>query len=423
MKPIRVLALLLALLLCGCAGTAALPAPPAASAPAPTAAPTPVPTPTPEPEPLVVHLMVAGDIMSHMPITEDAFVAASGGYDYSHMLTDAAEQLTRAGYAVGNLETVLAGGPTYSGYPAFHSPDALALNAKEAGFDLLSTANNHTKDQGIQGVYRTLDALDQAGLAHVGTYRTQAERDQNRGIYVANVGGVSVAFLSYTYGLNGYRLGEDQTHAVSIFNLDYYTTLSTPDYALLEKDLEAARGLDTDLIAVMIHWGVEYQDQPNRYQRELARYLVEQGADLVLGGHPHVLQPYETVTAAGWDGAERTGFVCYSLGNFLSNQQELKTKTTAVLDLELTRDPITGETALTDVCYTPYYMLHRDGAPTGERRYLVNIHRAMADYEAGRTPLIDEAAYGQLQQALAHCHAILGEEGDRAPAPVPSGEG
>jgi len=420
MKPIRALVLVLVLLLSGCAGTAAISAPTASPV---QSTPAPAPTPTPEPEPLVVHLMVAGDIMSHMPITEDAFVAASGGYDYSHMLTGAAEQLAGADYAVANLETVLAGGPTYSGYPAFHSPDALALNAKEAGFDLLSTANNHTKDQGIQGVYRTLDALDQVGLAHVGTYRTPEERARNRGAYVADVGGVSVAFLSYTYGLNGYRLAEDQTHAVSIFNLDYYTTLCTPDYDLLQADLEAARGLDTDLIAVLIHWGTEYQDQPNRYQQELARYLVGQGADLVLGGHPHVLQPYETISAEGWDGTERTGFVCYSLGNFLSNQLELKTKTTAVLDLEITQDPATGDAALTGVSYTPYYMLHRDGSPAGERRYLVNIHDALADYEAGRTARIDAEAYQQLQLALAHCHAILGEAGDRAPEPAPASGG
>lgn len=379
--------------------------------------PMPEPEPEPDPEPVVAHLMVAGDVMSHMPVTNDAYVAATGEYDYSHMLSDAAEQLAQADCAVANLETVLAGGPEYSGYPRFNSPDALARDVLEAGFDLLSTANNHTRDQGMNGVFRTLDVLDEAGIAHVGTYRSQEERDENSGVYVADVGGVSVAFLSYTYGLNGFRLDSDKMFAVNLFNLDYYTTLSQPDYELLTADLEAARAMEPDLIAVIIHWGVEYQNAPNRYQTDLARFLVEQGADLVLGGHPHVLQPYETITVTGPDGGEREGFVCYSLGNFISNQnfddakRNIAVKTTAVLDLELTRYP-DGKSAVTAVSYTPYFMLHRNGASVGDRRYLVDIHKAMAAYEAGDTSQVSKSAYNDLQNALDHCHNILGEEGD-----------
>ena len=331
------------------------------------------------------------------------------------MLTDPAEQLAGADYAVANLETVLAGGPDYSGFPAFNSPDALAYDLKEAGFDLLSTANNHSRDRGVNGIFRTLDVLDEAGLAHVGTYRSREERDAGSGVYVADVGGISVAFLSYTYGLNGYQLSSEYSYAVNLFNLDYYTTLENPDYDLLASDLAYARSLEPDLIAVIIHWGTEYKNTPNSHQTGLARFLVEQGADLVLGGHPHVLQPYETITVTGADGGERQGFVCYSLGNFISNQYEPApaTQTTAILDLELTRDPATGETSLTDVSYVPYYMLHRDGQPVGQRRYLVDIHKAMAGYEAGTSTLIDKSAYQELQSALDHCHAVLGAEGDR----------
>ena len=420
----RISALLLALvLLCSaCApansGTSAsLPEDGPAQSLPPEPDPDPDPEPEPEPEPVVAHLMVAGDVMSHMPITNDAYVAATGEYDYSHMLSDAAEQLSRADYAVANLETVLAGGPDYSGYPRFNSPDELARDVLEAGFDLLSTANNHTRDRGMNGIFRTLDVLDEVGVAHVGTYRTQEERDEHSGIYVADVGGVSVAFLSYTYGLNGFRLDSDKMFAVNLFNLDYYTTLANPDYDLLTADLEAAKALGPDLIAVIIHWGIEYQNAPNGHQTKLARFLVEQGADLVLGGHPHVLQPYETISVTGPEGEQREGFVCYSLGNFISNQnfedakRNIAVKTTAMLDLELTRYP-DGRAAVTGVSYTPYFMLHRNGAAVGDRRYLVDIHKAMAAYEAGDTSLVSKSAYRDLENALAHCHAILGEEGD-----------
>ena len=240
-------------------------------------------------------------------------------------------------------------------------------------------------DRGFDGLSRTLDVLDEAGIPHLGTYRTQEERDENSGIYVADVGGISVAFLAYTYGLNGLRLPSGKPFAANVFNTDYYTTLSNPNYELLEADMAAARALDTDLIAVIIHWGLEYHTTQNSHQENLAQFLVEQGADLVLGGHPHVLQPYETVTAAGPDGQQRQGFVIYSLGNFISNQnfsddrlKDLATKTTVILDLELTKDS-DGSTSLTDVRYTPYYMIHRNGKPVGDRRYLVNVSQAMAE--------------------------------------------
>lgn len=414
MKRLISLALALVLLLPGCAP--AQPSqpvdaqPPAQSQEEP--APPPEPEPEPEPEPIVAHLMVGGDIMSHTPIVNDAYVAETDSYDFSHMYQYAAQQLAKADYAVANLETPLAGGPDYLGYPRFDAPDEFAYDARDAGFDLLATANNHTKDQGMDGIYRTLDVLDQAGIAHVGTYRTQEERDQTSGIYVADVGGISVAFLDYTYGLNGLRIDEDKMYSVNLFNTDYYTTLANPDYDLLSADLAAARALDADMIAVIIHWGNEYKYAPNIHQTSLAQFLVEQGADLILGGHPHVLEPYETITATGWDGQERQGFVIYSLGNFISNQLELDTKTTVILDLELTKDP-DGSTALTDVRYTPYYMLHRNKQPVGQRRHLVDIHQAMAEYEAGTSELIDASSYQQLQAALEHCHNILGEEGDR----------
>ena len=349
--------------------------------------------------------------MSHMPITQDAFVAASGSYSYRHMLQEAAEQLSGVDYALANLETVLAGGPRYSGFPTFNSPDALAADLKEAGFDLVSTANNHSLDQGTRGVFRTLDVLDEVGLAHVGTCRSQEELDASQGIYVAEIDDISIAFLCYTYGLNGFRLPEGEEYAVNVYNLDYFTTLSQPDYDRLAADLTEARALDTDLIAVLIHWGTEYQDAPNQYQTSLAQFLAEQGADLILGNHPHVLQPYEFLSVTGWDGEPRTSFVCYSLGNFLSNQQELETRTTALLELELTKDPAAGDTRVTAVGYEPYYMLHRNSQPAGQQRYLVNIHRALADQEAGGLALT-ASENQELQSALEHCHSILGAEGD-----------
>ena len=392
MKRMKWAALALSLLLlAGCAGPAA-----AEPTPTPTPVPTPTPTPTPPP-PTTATLAVCGDVMSHMPVTNDAWDEEQGIYDYSPIWAQAEPYISAADFAVANLETTLWPSGPYSGFPAFRSPAALAEDLAQAGFDLVLTANNHSLDRGYDGLAATLDALDGAGVAHVGTYRTQEERDGGR-VQVADVGGISVAFLGYTYGTNGIPLPQGREYAVSLFNTDYLTTLSTPDIETLEADLAAARALEPDLIAVLIHWGVEYQTAQNGYQEQIADLLIQNGADLVLGGHSHVPQPIETRTVTGWDGKERTGFVCWSLGNFFSSQIDPLTDITAVLTVELERDNVTGESSVTGWEYVPMRMVRRDGT---ERVFtLTDASAVPADTSA-------ELAAG-LEEAAAVCGEILG---------------
>ncbi len=375
---------------------------------APTPTPTPNPTPTPAPEPITATLTVAGDIMSHMPQTNDAYVAETGEYDYSPMLRYAKPWVEAADLAVGNLETTFSGGPNYSGYPAFNTPDALGDALKDMGFDLLSTTNNHSLDRGFSGLERTLNTLDSIGLPHVGTYRNQEERDSSHGIVVADCGGISIAFLAYSYGTNGIPVPTGKEWCINLFNTDYATTMCTPDTALLEADMAAARELGCDLIAVVMHWGVEYQLTPNAYQETMAATMIDLGADLVLGGHPHVLEPYEFVTTE----AGNTGFVCYSLGNFISSQTYEYTNVTVLLNLELKKDLTTGETTVEGVSYVPFYMLNKGQKINGERMVLLDVYAALAEYESGDTTTVTDSIYQKLQKALDDCHAILGAEGD-----------
>ena len=181
------LLLCLALLLSACGG--GVPAGAASPAPVPREE-VPLPSPPPEtavpqepPEPTLATLAVCGDAMSHMPITNDAWNGER--YDYARIMAAARPYVEAADYAVVNLETTLSGGPPYSGYPAFNSPDDMAAGLKSLGFDLCLTANNHSLDRGFSGLSRTLDVLDQTGLAHVGTSRTQEEYE--RGVSVADV--------------------------------------------------------------------------------------------------------------------------------------------------------------------------------------------------------------------------------------------
>ncbi len=411
----RILSLLLGLaLLAGCGRE--LPAsggvqdPPAAAPEEVLAEPEETPVEVPEepsepepPAPTTATLAVCGDAMSHMPVTNDAWDGEK--YDYVRVMSGAKSRVEAADYAVVNLETTFAGGPKYSGYPAFNSPDGMAQGLKDLGFDLCLTANNHSLDKGWSGLSRTLDVLDETGLAHVGTSRSQEERDAN--LVVADVGGISVAFLGYTYGTNGIPVPKDHPYCINVFNTDYLSGLRELDRDRLAADLEQAEAADADLIAVMIHWGVEYQTKQNAYQEEVADFLFANGADIILGGHSHVPQPMEL--RALEDG--RQGFVCYSLGNFISSQNDEYTDTTAVLTLELTRDNETGEAQVTGYSYAPMYMLDRE-AGAKPRFQLLDVYAALASGEAG------ESLTRRLEKAVADCHKIFGAAGDPEAAPA-----
>ena len=419
-----VLSLLALLLVCGAlisprAATAGIaemaPAPSAAAesaAPTPTPVPTPAPTPTPTPEPTpsVARLLFGGDLVIHTSLTDDA-AQADGSYDFAPMFEDVQELISSADYATCCLEAALTGEPPWTGYPLFHLPDGIAYSLAEVGFDLVNTASNHAVDGRLAGIVRTLDVLDEAGLDHVGTYRTQEERDENSGILVKEINGITVAFLDFTYGTNAIPV-DDYPYAVNVYNLDYMTTLVDVDYEMLDADMAAARALDTDVIIVTVHWGAEYLTGPTQYQRSLADYLFAQGADIVIGGHPHVPEPMELRRVTDENGAERTCFLVYSLGNLLSGQDRTYTDLTAMVSIELTKDPYTGETEITAAGYTPMIMvdLYDYGVTDqGWRCRLWDLRRAIADYESGDDRgVITPGMYNAFVTALDDCERIFG---------------
>lgn len=401
----RLLALALLLLLAGCGSAPST----QADASEPPEASEPVVQPN-----IVSTLAVCGDAMSHMPQTRDAYDSQAGAYDYKPMIRFAKPWIEQADYAVVNLETTFAGGPDYSGFPAFNTPDALGDALKDAGFDLVSTANNHCLDRGYDGMVRTLDVLDKLGLAHVGTYRSAEERAAQNGVYVADMGGIKVAFLSYTYGTNGIPVSKSHPDTVNILHTDYMSDTQVLDTERIADDLAAAEALSPDLIAVIVHWGVEYQTTQNEHQEEIADFLFDHGADVILGSHPHVLQPMETRTLTDRDGTTHTGFVCWSLGNFISSQNDEYTDTTVVLNLELTKNPNTGVTDVTKVGYVPLYMLDREQEVDGERFTLLDAHRGIEEYASGDSSYIPASTEKKLQKCVSDCHKILGAEYDQA---------
>ncbi|MDL2259395.1 CapA family protein [Deltaproteobacteria bacterium OttesenSCG-928-K17] len=248
-------------------------------------------------------LMATGDIMAHLPVTQSALLAG-GGYDFRPHFKYVRPMLMNADLVIGNLETPLAGGRP-SGYPGFNGPDELAAALKWAGFNALTLANNHSLDQGWAGLQRTAEVVRDEGLMYVGAYLSAADRAAPR---LFKAAGVTVGLGGYTYGVNGPRK----------FPANENWRLNFMDESLMLADLDNLKKAAADFVVYNIHFGDEYQRRPNKKQIAVVEALFEGGADLIIGHHPHVVQP-PVMRHKGPDGA---GAAIYSLGNFISNQRD-----------------------------------------------------------------------------------------------------
>ncbi len=260
----------------------------------------------------------AGDVLIHKPIFETA-LQSDGTYDFSHLFTYCSSVMSECDYFIANLETTLGGtdGRTYQGYPRFNSPDSIVDALKNAGVDCLLTANNHTYDTNGEGVLRTLKVIENAKLDHVGTRSTTEESKY----LIKTVNDIAFGFTCYTYetesestALNGITVDSETAKLINSFD---YNDLSS-FYSELKAQISSMKGKGADVIAVYIHWGDEYQLSPNSHQKAIAQKLCDMGVDVIIGGHPHVLQPTQLLTST--DGKHKT-YCLYSLGNIVSNQR------------------------------------------------------------------------------------------------------
>lgn len=270
-------------------------------------------------------IVFAGDAMQHKSQLENAS-RGGGVYDYSETFAEIAPWVQSADYAVVNLETTL-GDHNFSGFPMFCTPDSYASALKDAGFDLFLNANNHTLDRRDNGLRRTVRVLDSLGVAHTGTYTDAAARNASVPL-VRDINGFKVAFLNYTYGTNGIDI---QGNVV----VDYI------DRKKMTADIKSARSAGAELVVVLPHWGIEYELTERAPQRELAKFLLDNGADAVIGGHPHVIQPMHRTG----DGA-----VVYSMGNFVSGMRTTDTRGGAMVSMHIKRDKA-GKAVIDDMKY------------------------------------------------------------------------
>lgn len=264
-------------------------------------------------------IVFAGDAMQHQRQI-DAALQPDGSLDYSPYFKSLRPYISSADFAVVNLETPLGGAP-YSGYPMFCAHDNYVDALTDAGFDLMLAANNHILDRRDRGVRRTIDTFESKGVPYLGVYRNRAHRDSVLPM-IHDINGFKVAFLNYTYGTNGITKKSD-------IEIDYI------DRRLMVSDIRKAREKGAEIIAACIHWGDEYKLLPNASQKKLAKFLAENGVELIIGGHPHVIQPMELKVD---ESTGRPCFTVYSLGNFISAMRTTDTRGGAMARVKLARD-------------------------------------------------------------------------------------
>lgn len=267
-------------------------------------------------------LLFAGDAMQHQAQLDQALAEGNGKhYDYSECFRWIAPAITEADYAVVNLEVPLGGGPRYSGYPCFSAPDSYAQALADAGFDMMLTANNHCLDSGMKAARRTINALDSLGIDHIGTYHDAADREVKIP-FIKDINGIKFGFLNYTYGTNGIPARDGMEVALI-------------DRDRIAREMKITRDTGAEILVVTMHWGIEYVLRENAIQRDLAAFLIDNGADMVIGSHPHVIQPMKMIHD---EKRNKDVPVVYSLGNFISNMKTGDTRGGAYMRVRVERD-------------------------------------------------------------------------------------
>ena len=303
-----------------------------------------------------VTLIAAGDAMSHLPQVASAWDTSCKCYDYTDVFKYLPPVLNKSDVAFVNFETTNGGLP-YSGFPQFSSPDTIAWFLKSAGFNFFVNANNHSNDKGLKGINRTLDIFDRDSIKHTGVFRDSVERKKNYPVLL-NIKGFKLAILNYTYGTN-----KIEAPLPAIVNII--------DTTIIKADLKCASDLKPDAIIVLMHWGVEYQREANYEQKDQAEFLFRNGVDVIVGSHPHVVQPIEFYNFS-YNNKPKTGLVIWSLGNFISNQRDQYKDGGIFVKFDIAKNIYTGKIKIDNVYYIPFWV-YKQLAPT--KYYILPISK------------------------------------------------
>jgi poly-gamma-glutamate synthesis protein (capsule biosynthesis protein) len=289
---------------------------------------------------ITISVSFVGDLMCHSTQFNYAYVEEDS-FDFNGVFSEVKEYLSTSDFTIGNLETVFAGKEQgYSGYPFFNAPDDFLFALEEAGFDFLITANNHALDQGEKGVRRTIKKLDDLGLKHTGSFLSEKERTSYK---LNSINGIKVAILAYSYGTNDVPIPKGKDYLINLI-----------DTTLIKEDMFNVKKLNPDVTLVYFHFGEEYQRKPDSFQEDVVQKTIEYGADIIIGSHPHVIQPVNYFKTM--NGNIDTGFIAYSLGNFISNQRWRYTDVGVILTMDISKNVSTDSVYINDVKLLPTWV-------------------------------------------------------------------
>lgn len=356
-------------------------------------------------EPVDISILCVGDVMAHSPNLKAALNLGGGN---SYVFTEDYHwvnwYIKGVDLAMCNVETTFSGG-TPSGYPLFSAPDELAYALSDAGFDVAITSNNHMMDTGFDGMQRTLEVLRNQGMTTVGS-RYAGEPSWS----MREVNGLKIGLVGYTYettgagassiSINGNYVSREAEELINSFN---YHEIDA-DLEKICADIDAAKAAGVNLVLCYMHWGNEYQRQPDANQTYMAQYLADRGADVIFASHPHVLQTVNVLNSA--DG--RTVPVFYSMGNFISNQraetlQNRYTEQGMMARVDIRYMKSTGEILREKIRVIPTWV-DRYGSPL---RYSI----IPLDADLAANPVLASSGHlSRAQQALADVTELIGQE-------------
>lgn len=302
---------------------------------------------------LTTTLSFVGDLMCHSTQFNYAKVDADS-FDFTGVFREVKPYLSKADLTIGNLETVIAGkSKSYSGYPYFNAPEDFIYALKDAGFDILITANNHALDQGWDGVKKTIDVINANKIHRTGTFTSQEDQDSIR---IFQINSIKIAILAYSENTNGVSIPKGKDFIINLI-----------DEGKIKEDILRAREKNVDVVLVHLHYGPEYNREPSDYQKEIVQKIIELGADIIIGGHPHVIEPFDffKTNKAKLD----SGFIAYSMGNFISNQRWRYSDAGVILNIQISKNTYTDSAYISDVTYIPTWVFK--GSTEKGREYII----------------------------------------------------
>lgn len=330
----------------------------------------------------VIHFAAAGDLN----VTENVIASGGAGYDYTDTFLDVAYLLAEADLSTVNFEGNLCGAPYGSTASA---PQSLPQALRKAGVDMVQLANSYAINRGVSGLHDTIDGIRQAGMEPVGVFKDRSEFESKKGFSMFEIQGVRIAVVSLTKGMDGTTLPPGNESCVNVLYTDYDSTYQKVDKQRIESLLADVNAEAPDITIALLHWGSEFNNTISKSQKTICNLLQENGVDAIIGTHPHYVQQITY-------NEETKQLVAYSLGDFVGDAARSGSEYSIILNLEITKDNVTGEAAITGYEYTPLFTVTEEGKPIR----VLRIREAIEAYNSGYMDAVSKETYEDMVYAL-----------------------